>query len=665
MYLLFLLTFVQEPAPILFEQPYSPRIANYRIEVQYDVAQKTLHGREWLLWHNPSEVPVETLQFHLYLNGFRNSQSTFMKESNGKHRGNVIDEKGFGFSEVNAMQVAYGEVTDAKFRTWNDTVFPEDLTDVWASHQYLAPDDGNTDDRTVVEVRLPQPLAPHQQLWVSIDFTSHMPEPPFARTGVKEEYIFAGQWFPKIAVWQDGAWNCHQFHLNSEFFADYGVYDVWITLPEDRVLGATGQVVSVTQPEAGLKTHHYHAEDVHDFAWTASPDFVEFTGQAGHVAIRALIQKDHVGQGARHIKAAEDAVNYFQQHYGDYPFPNLTVVDPRRGAGGSGGMEYPTLITAGTFYGLPEGLKMVELVIIHEFGHNYWYHLLASNEFEESWLDEGINTYTEMVICKAVYGSDANVINVAGIHISNAQLQQAQYARTPDFDPMLRKSWEYYSNDSYGVNSYARPGVILMTLQGLLGDETMEKVMQTYVSRFSFKHPTSEDFIAVASEVAGQDLHWYFDPILHGRGTLDYQVRKVECEAIEAPRGFDFTYDAQDPQTWPTDKDKKKEESDKDQVYRSTVQILRKGSFVLPLEIEVTFENGEVVQEQWDGQHGWLKLVYEKPEKIKQVVLDPQGKLLIDLDPVNNRFVYEKPNRLGRGVSWLARLQGLMALVGF
>ncbi|MFQ5632414.1 MAG: M1 family metallopeptidase, partial [bacterium] len=371
--------------PVLFEQPLSPRIANYDIDVRLQPDNRTLEASEVLTWHNKTGSTIDELQFHLYLNAFRNSESTFMKSSGGTHRGNRISRDGWGFIEVDKISLASGE-------------------DVIAKMEFIQPDDGNEHDKTVFRLPLSTPLHPGESIALNIDFTAKLPTPPFARTGAKEEYLFVGQWFPKIGVHIDGAWNCHQFHENSEFFADYGVYNVRITVPEETIVGATGVQVEVSDNGDGTRTHFYHAEDVHDFAWTTSPEFVEVTGKAQDVDIRVLMQPDRAYQGERHLAAAKVAVEHFQDWYGDYPFPNLTVIDPRRGAGGSGGMEYPTLITAGTTYGLPEGVRAVEMVIIHEFGHNYWYHLLASNEFEESWMDEGINTYTEIQIINDAYG---------------------------------------------------------------------------------------------------------------------------------------------------------------------------------------------------------------------------------------------------------------------
>ncbi len=607
--------------PVIFPQPLSPRIANYDIDVKLDAEKRMLHANETLKWFNKSGEVITELQFHLYLNAFRNSKSTFMKESGGVSRGNKIDKDGWGFIEVNKIALASGE----------------DLT---GSMEFIQPDDGNPDDRTVFRLPLPQPLRPNDSIIVRIDFTAKLPQPPFARTGAKKEYFFVGQWFPKIGVYIDGKWNCHQFHANSEFFADYGVYNVRMTVPENNILGATGLQVEVKNNGDGTATHFYHAEDVHDFAWTTSPDFVEFKDRTQDVDIRVLMQRDRAYQGPRHVEAAKTAVEYFQNWYGDYPFPNLTVVDPRRGAGGSGGMEYPTLITAGTAYGLPEGIRAVEAVIIHEFGHNFWYHLLASNEFEESWMDEGINTYTEGQIMADKYGPVGDAINFLGIKMNDLQSNRGQYIFYADLDPILRNAWSFYSGDSYGVNSYAKPGLVLTTLQNYLGREKMQQIMRAYVEGWRFRHPKSRDFFNVANEVAGEDLNGFFDQAFYSNATLDYSVDRVFTREIKKGEGFDFEFSVAAPDS--TMSNGKSESNDsvaakgKPKMYESGVYVRRLGAFKFPVEIVATFEGGEKVREKWDGQELWKKFTYVKPNKLVSAAVDPDNKIPLDLNYTNN-----------------------------
>lgn len=611
--------------PVLFEQPLSPRIANYDIEVKLLPEKFMLQGKQRLTWHNKSADTITALQFHLYLNAFRNSESTFMKESGGTSRGNKIDKDGWGFIEVDRFVLVTGE----------------DLTPAMT---FIQPDDGNTEDKTVFSVPLPKPLAPNETIVVEIDFTAKLPQPPFARTGAKKEYFFVGQWFPKIGVYIDGKWNCHQFHANSEFFADYGVYNVRMTVPKENVLGATGVEVEVKDNGDGTVTHFYHAEDVHDFAWTTSPEYRVFTDRVQDVDLRVLMQPDHEYQGLRHVEAAKTAVEYFQNWFGDYPFPNLTVVDPRRGAGGSGGMEYPTLITAGTSYGMPEGARFVEMVIIHEFGHNYWYHLLASNEFEESWMDEGINSYTETPIMNDKYGPVGDAVNLFGIKFNIAQMHRMQYIGAKDYDPTVRTAWGYYSSGSYGVNSYSKPAVLLLTLQNYLGKEKMQEVMRTYVARWRFKHPKSRDFINVVNEVSGQDLNWYFDQALFSNVTLDYSVDRVTTKEVRKGRGFDFDFsvDAHDSTSTNGQADTEQAANDsveaqgKTKLFASEVHVRRLGQFKFPVEMVATFANGENVRETWDGQETWRKFKYLKPTKLVSATIDPDNKIPLDLNYTNN-----------------------------
>ncbi|MBD3288582.1 M1 family peptidase [candidate division KSB1 bacterium] len=648
--------------PVIFEQPLSPRIANYNIDVRLDVEKKLLFGKERLTWKNVSPDVIDELQFHLYLNGFRNNQSTFMQESGGSHRNFKMDEDGWGFIKVDKIMLDSG-------------------VDLTGRIEFIHPDDDNEFDKTVFRLSLPESIPPGGSIRLDIDFTAKLPQPPFARTGAKDEYFFVGQWFPKIGVYIDGEWNCHQFHRNSEFFADFGMYNVRMTVPEDNIVGATGIEVEVTNNGDGTATHFYHAEDVHDFAWTTSPEFVEVTGSAQDVDIRVLMQPDHVNQGERYLEAAQVGVEYFQNWYGDYPFPNLTVVDPRRKASGSGGMEYPTLITAGTSYRMPDGIRLPEMVIIHEFGHNYWYHLVASNEFEEPWLDEGINSYSENKIMAAEYGLNGDMLDIFGIKLNDTHFQRASYIGRPDLDPIVKKAWEYYSNGSYAVNNYPRPALVLLTLENYLGQETMDRLMRTYFERWKFKHPKTQDFIDVANEVAGQKLDWFFDQALFTNYVLDYSVDRVITKKIKKDKGYDFTLSVEhaleedsteneipeqdtvsnDSASEETTIDSLKEE-DEPEMYYSLVKIRRLGEFQFPVEIKVVFENGDIVKEKWDGRDYWKKLEYIKPTKLAYATVDPDEKILLDVKFHNNSKTVET-NTIGvnkLAIRWMFWMQFLM-----
>jgi len=499
-----------------------------------------------------------------------------------------------------------------------------------------------------------------------------------ARTGIKKEFVMAGQWFPKIGVYENGAWNCHQFHANSEFYADFGVYNVNITVPRDYIVGATGLCHATTDNPDSTITHRFHAEDVHDFAWTASPDFIVLNGRSQDVEIRALIQKDHASMGARYLKAAEIAVAWFQDQYGDYPYPNLTVVDPRRGAAGAGGMEYPTLITAWGAYGMPEGIRALEMVIMHEFGHNYWYHLVASNEFEEAWLDEGINTFSEMQILADTYGEAGSMVDFRGIRISDTQMQRMSYISEPGLDPILQPAWKYYSGGNYASMSYNKPGLMLLTLQNWLGRETMNRILRTWFERWQFKHPRSTDFVAVVNEVSGQNFDWFFDQALHSTAVLDYSVSLITSKKENKGRGFDYfsadsaaaaltadtlastdagadadslrkDTEADSAESALDDKHEDKKEAGKKEeekaLYHSTVHVRRLGEFIFPVELQMIFADGDTVTEKWDGKARWHKFSVTRPSRLLSATIDPENKILLDVQLTNNSRTLEISSR--------------------
>jgi len=645
--------------PVLFPEPKSPRIANYDIDVRLDAAARLLHGHEILRWRNTADHAVEELQFHLYLNGFRNNRSTFMRESGGRHRGESLSKEGWGYIEIDSLTSAAGEE--------------------WLSRtDFIQPDDGNTEDKTVLRLLLPRSLPPGETITLRLAFTAKLPEPPMARTGIKKEFVMAGQWFPKIGVYENGAWNCHQFHANSEFYADFGVYNVNITVPRDYIVGATGLCYATTDNPDSTITHRFHAEDVHDFAWTASPDFIVLNGQSQDVEIRALIQKDHASMGARYLKAAEIAVAWFQDQYGDYPYPNLTVVDPRRGAAGAGGMEYPTLITAWGAYGMPEGIRALEMVIMHEFGHNYWYHLVASNEFEEAWLDEGINTFSEMQILADTYGEAGSMVDFRGIRISDTQMQRMSYISEPGLDPILQPAWKYYSGGNYASMSYNKPGLMLLTLQNWLGRETMNRILRTWFERWQFKHPRSTDFVAVVNEVSGQNFDWFFDQALHSTAVLDYSVSLITSKKENKGRGFDYFSADSAAAALPADTlasadagadadslrkdteadsgesalddqhEDKKEAGKKEEekaLYHSTVHVRRLGEFIFPVELQMIFADGDTVTEKWDGKARWHKFSVTRPSRLLSATIDPENKILLDVQLTNNSRTLEISSR--------------------
>jgi hypothetical protein len=373
--------------------------------------------------------------------------------------------------------------------------------------------------------------------------------------------------------------------------------------------------------------------------------------------ITLLIHRSHLKLKERYLSALKNGIQFYSQSFGPYPYDTITLVDPPIKASGAGGMEYPTLFTTMGFSFLPEGIYLPEMVTIHEFGHGFWYGIVASNEFEDPWLDEGINSYSEAKAMAKYYGEDRSMIDWGGIRISDFLLQRIQVAAVSKLDPILKKSWEFYSGGSYGVNSYQKASITLLTLENYLGKEVMSEIMRTYFERWKFKHPKTQDFFDVAEEVSGEDLDWFFDQFFRSPDTLDYTVGSLSSKEIRPPVGL-FNGEL---------KIEEKDKGKDNDVYKNEVTIVRKGELYFPQEILITFEDGQEIRETWDGKNRWVKYTYIKPKKLKSVQIDPDKKIQLDINHLNNYKVFEpkKSFSLKTALGSMLNFQNLLSLFSF
>jgi Peptidase family M1 domain len=614
--------FAQSEPPPLYTppnegQPLSVRVVNYQIDARYDPKKETIDATEWLTYKNLTGQPQQTFPFHLYLNAFQ-PKSTFMTEVR------LYGTRGSG-SDTKWDPKHEGSITIRKFEV-------EGMGDLTDKMQFIQPDDHNANDRTVMQVTLPKPVAPGASVEFRMVFHDQMPE-VLARTGYARDFIMVGQWFPKVGVWWQGAWNCHQFHATTEFFSDFGTYDVRVTLPQNEIVGAGGDLIDTKMKCDGTKSLLFHSQDVIDFSWTASPHFTDvedsWTGGSGKVAIHVLMSPGHMASAPRYIQAVKGTLTLFDKWYGPYPYDRITIVDPPHGGDDAGGMEYPTLITAGTSPDLlsSKGLLLPEVVVVHEFGHQYWYAMVATNEFEDAWMDEGINSYSESKVMAALYGENTSMLNFPFAQMSDFEEQRLSYIASPDWDPITRFAWQFVDNSSYGEITYGKTATALLTLEKIIGPDTMQKAMRAYFMRYRFTHPTPADFMKTVEDVSGQDLSWYFQQAFEGTQVFDYAVSDIRSDRAD-------WYLKKPP-------DEKKGVT----IYRDTVLLHRRGDFIAPVELEVKFDNGETAHERWDGKDRWIRYSYLKPAKIVSAEIDPHHDMWLDRDFLNNSMTDDADTR--------------------
>ncbi len=718
------------------------------VNVRYEIEARVLEGKgdddrlriggeQLVVWTNTSDEPVSVAYLHLYANAFRNTRSSFLRE------------KAFeGWSPPDDMQ--YGGI---EIRRLSRVGFPGEL-----ELSYVSADDANPADRTVARVQLDPAIAPGGQLALKMKFTTTLPT-IVARMGHKDDFIMAAQWYPKLGRFvgtqstmrgvREG-WYCHQFHRSTEFFADYADYLVTLHVPSGTVTGATGTRVSDETDEVDfIRTETWEAKSVVDFAWTSSPRYERHVREirplraaAGlapmddpvrkelirvaalrgvdpesidipGVWVTLLIQPEHAAQVDRHFEAARVALGMFGIWFGAYPYDRLTIVDPAHGARAAGGMEYPQLVTAGTRNAAPERTLRPEGVIVHEIGHQWFMNLLATNEAEEAWLDEGLNTYFTTRALHLAYGPPIGEHRLLGVpflvtpffefpglgagwpewidlpewaHPPDLDIftawrdlppltmlptqryrkdpmarRRASYVRRAGWDEMVKPGWEFVDRSSYGVNAYSRPLLLLATLRRTLhwrlgadeGERAFDAGMLRYARDWRFRHPTTADFLAAFSDGAGFDVRPIVAALTQTAGALDYAVESIK--PLEEPELAGWVERDGETVLVHEDGESGERRRGRDEP-RTAVVVRRRGEVVVPIRLQVTRDSGPADEVswttvEWDGEERWKRFVFEG--EIVAARIHPDAEYLQDVDRRNDSRVVEPTTR--PGVKWGVR----------
>lgn len=617
----FLLILFVSSAVFLNGQALSPRNANYNIDVTLFPKTKTLKAIEEITWRNITSNPTDELQFHLYLNAFSHPKTTFMLESGGQLRGDRFAKGKMGKSTIDSIFV-------------NGKNYTQDI-------EFIRPDDGNPHDSTVVRIKLPYQVKPGESVKINLGFTAKMPR-VFARTGytnVKENklrFFMVGQWFPKLGVLEDKGWNCHQFHGSTEFFSDYGVYNVNITVPDTFVVGSCGELVS-TKRDSNMRTESYLSKDVHDFSWTAYPAFKTMVDSIGDTKITLLYNDDMEDDvAAMQIDYLKKGMSILADKIGPYPYSTITVVNPPNGASGAAGMEYPTLITAGYFEQLPKESSMTfSLVTLHEFTHQYFYGMVGSNEMEFSWMDEGLTQFMETILIDSLYPSSfPDFLPI----FHDRDMARSGYVQAPNRYTLVDTFYMQTRGGTYGINAYMRPATLLHTLKRYLGDEEFFKFLSTYYYTWRFRHPYPQDLFDVLQSSTKEDLSWFIDDYMKDTKTVDFSVKTIKTKKVEAKDFFPLpeiiVLDSLDL------------EDSTATYYTHYVQITNEGKGRFPIRALITGADSSVidVSRYINGLSGsnFYELKFLSKGKIQKLELDPDHYNWLDLDKTNNTYVLEE-----------------------
>lgn len=649
-----------EGQEMMFPEPLSARPANYDISVKLDTEQKTILAEESINWKNISPDTIHFLQFHLYLNAFKNTQSVFVQDAGGNLRGtNAANLEDKDWSWINV-----------------DKLTDESGKDLTNNLEYIHAEDSNENDQTVLQLNLTEPLLPGEAINLKMDWSSKIPKVR-VRTGYSRDYFLNVQWYPKLGVYEpkgmrgraESGWNCHPYHASAEYYGDFGNYNVDLTVPEDFKVGATGALFKEKDNNDGTKTWWFHAEDVIDFAWVASPEFQIIEQQWKHVKIRLFIIPEYNCCIDRYFESAKYSLEYFDENLATYPFNTLTMVVPPFHGINSGGMEYPTFITTPGTYAFPSNIRSPEYFVIHEFVHQYFMMMIATNEQEDAWMDEGFTSYYKSRILDHYYGAKNSVVNYDFFHMGAMEFFRSRYLGMENrkVAEIPRPGWEF-PHGGYRDLAYAKTAMVLRTLEGIIGIETMDDILKAYFKKWSFKHPGGQDFIDVVNEVVtqkhgtefGEHMDWFFEQTLYGTDVCDYSVASISNRTVQREAYGIFDHKGMKATTKEINQDKKYK-------YNSRVVLNRLGELKFPVDVLVHFENGDEKLEKWDGQGRAFDFQYQGDHKIDWVEIDPEQKLYMDINFLNNsRRVREEKKTVWKYVTeFMVKVQNALQAISF
>lgn len=540
----FLFTFIAASATA---QEYWQQEVNYQIQVKLNDKNHTLSAHEEFEYVNNSPDALDTIWIHLWPNAYRNGETALAQQQYQDKKDILV----YGDDEKKGNIDSLDFKVDGAKVTWN---YHSEHIDIC----YLV---------------LSTPLQPGKSIKVSTPFSVKIPSGSISRLGHIGESYQITQWYPKPAVYDQRGWNAMPYLNQGEFYSEYGSFDVEITLPENYVVGATGDLQTQSEIDflnerakqtkdalgtegstfsfekadteskfpassSKFKTIRYTQKNVHDFAWFADKRFrvlkseVELPHSKRKVTSWAMYTRKNAKYWARASEYLNDAVYYYSLWNGDYPYNNVTAVDGTISAGG--GMEYPNVTVIG---GASSDYEL-EVVIVHEVGHNWFYGQLGSNERVHGWMDEGMNTLNEVRYMQTKYPNNtalSDMVLNGSFHFNDlghhdmSDISYRMVAALGEDQPIETHSADFTSAN-YGVIMYQKTGLVFFYLKDYLGEELFDKCMREYYAEWEFKHPQPEDMQRSLEKTSGKDLSWLFDDLIQTTKHVDYKIKSVKVK---------------------------------------------------------------------------------------------------------------------------------------
>lgn len=521
-------------------QGYWQQAIKYSMDIDMDVEKHQFTGKQDIQYYNNSPDTLRQLYFHLYFNAFApesmmDKRSQDLPDPDGrisKRIGNLSPEE-IGYHKIKTLEV---DGTSPSYNVYG----------------------------TLMRIDLQKPIPPGESSNIKLTFDSQVPK-QVRRSGRDNsetvDYTMT-QWYPKMAEYSERGWHTQQY-VNREFFGVFGTFDVRITIDSDYVLGGTGTITNacdldkavaeaycpdkIKKQKGKTQTWHFHAENVHDFAWAADDEFfVEHVETEKGIDLYFLRLEDSDEKSWTAMKAyTQRFIKEMSAEFGQYPYPQFSVIQ-----GGDGGMEYPmcTMILGN---GGKDNLGGFIALMIHEAGHNWYYGILGFDEQRYAWMDEGFTTYAENVLINEFFMDGKRANPHSGSYKAYRRLVTNDWQ-----EPMTTPADHFTRNRAYSISSYSMGNLYLAQLEYLVGKDILRASLREFFNTWKFSHPGPDDLLRIVERRSGMQLHWFSDLWIGTTQRIDYSIQGVKS----------FGRDA------------------------TTLQLKREDEFPMPLEIRITLK---------------------------------------------------------------------------
>jgi hypothetical protein len=475
------------------QEAYWQQKADYIIDVKLDHNSHQFEGNQTVTYTNNSPDELTKVFFHLYFNAFQPGSSMDVRSRSISDPDPRI---GARIAELNESEIGFHKMNS----------ITQDGKDV----DFVI-------EGTVMTVTLNGPISPGKSTEFELKYSSQIPVQVrrSGRNNVEGIDYTMTQWYPKLAEYDKDGWHTDPY-VSREFHGVFSSYKVSVELDDSYVIGGTGKLDKKdTGSKPGTTEWQFSADNVHDFAWAADPDFVVSSVKVSDGPKLFFYHLNDSAINDKWNRLEPKTIELFEimnAKFGKYPYSQFSVIQ-----GGDGGMEYPmcTMISGtGSFGGLVS-------VTVHEAIHNWYYGVIATNELKYPWMDEGFTTYAQNFVLDSLRKKHSYNPH------SRSYSGYVSYVTQNNEEPLTTHADHYWHNKGYGNAAYSKGCIFLNQLRYIIGDESFDTAILEYYDLWKFKHPTPLDFKRVLERNSGIELDWYFETWLGTTNQIDYAITGV------------------------------------------------------------------------------------------------------------------------------------------